>query len=137
MFSVAKLLLPISLSHSFWFTVFAQLVKSLSIDSSVFCKIVEPAPGVDLEGLEVARECLTEVFKLDSASINDVKSDVLVDIFSSLEASEDQKIKSDLSHRGTSDNAPGSSSSNEVRSANSIEASKLVYFLPFFFSKFI
>ncbi|XWS25144.1 hypothetical protein CRYUN_Cryun27aG0045300 [Craigia yunnanensis] len=90
-----------------------------------FLNSVEPAPGVDLEGLEVARECLTEVFKLDSASINDAKPDVLVDIFSSLEASDDQKIKSDLSHRGTSDNSPGSSSTHDVRSANSLDASKL------------
>ncbi|PPS11340.1 hypothetical protein GOBAR_AA09306 [Gossypium barbadense] len=85
----------------------------------------EPAPGVDFEGLEVARECLLEVFKLDSASINDVKSDSLVDIFSSLEASEDKKIKSDLSHRGTSDSDPCSSSACDVRSANSVEAAKL------------
>ena len=117
--------------------MFAQLVKSISNNSCVFCKIVEPAPGVDLEGLEVARECLTEVFKLDSASINDVKPDVLVDIFSSVEASEDQKIKSDLSHRENSDNTPGSSSAHDIRSANSLEASKLVFFLPSFFSKFI
>ncbi|XWS23747.1 hypothetical protein CRYUN_Cryun28dG0041700 [Craigia yunnanensis] len=86
---------------------------------------VEPAPGVDLEGLDVARECLTEVFKLDSACINDVKPDVLVDMFSSLEASEDQKIKSDLSHWENSDNTSGSSSFHDVRSANSLEASKL------------
>ncbi|KHG06880.1 Small glutamine-rich tetratricopeptide repeat-containing beta [Gossypium arboreum] len=90
-----------------------------------FLNSVEPAPGVDFEGLEVARECLMEVFKLDSASINDVKSDSLVDIFSSLEASEDKKIESDLSHRGTSDSDPCSSSACDVRSANSVEAAKL------------
>ncbi|KAG4194277.1 hypothetical protein ERO13_A06G044066v2 [Gossypium hirsutum] len=90
-----------------------------------FLNSVEPAPGVDFEGLEVARECLLEVFKLDSASINDVKSDSLVDIFSSLEASEDKKIKLDLSHRGTSDSDPCSSSACDVRSANSVEAAKL------------
>ncbi|XVE60332.1 hypothetical protein DITRI_Ditri05aG0120500 [Diplodiscus trichospermus] len=90
-----------------------------------FLNSVEPAPGVDLEGLEVARECLTEVFRLDSASINDVKPDVLVDIFSSLEASEDQKIKSDVSQGGTSDNVPGSSSAHDARSVNSLEASRL------------
>ncbi|XVF36901.1 hypothetical protein REPUB_Repub19eG0098800 [Reevesia pubescens] len=44
-----------------------------------------------------------------------------------MEASEDQKFKSNLSHRGTSDNtpAPGSSSAHDVRSANSLEASNL------------
>ncbi|XP_021284956.1 small glutamine-rich tetratricopeptide repeat-containing protein [Herrania umbratica] len=90
-----------------------------------FLNSVEPAPGVDLEGLEVARECLTEVFKLDSTSAKDVKPDVLVDLFSSLEASEDQKIKSDLSHRRSSDNAPSSSYAHDVTSNNSLKASEL------------
>ncbi|TYI82868.1 hypothetical protein E1A91_D05G251500v1 [Gossypium mustelinum] len=79
-----------------------------------FLDSVEPAPGVDLEGLEVARECLVEVFKLDSASINYVKPDLLIDIFSSLDESEDKKIKSDLSHRGTSDNATASLSAHDI-----------------------
>ncbi|KAK8580246.1 hypothetical protein V6N13_143363 [Hibiscus sabdariffa] len=78
-----------------------------------FLDSVEPAPGVDLEGLEVARECLAEVFKLNSASVNDAKPDVLIDIFSSLDASEDNKDKSDLSHRGTSDNATASPSAHD------------------------
>ncbi|KHG12584.1 Sgta [Gossypium arboreum] len=90
-----------------------------------FLDSVEPAPGVDLEGLEVARECLVEVFKLDSASINYVKPDLLIDIFSSLDESEDKKIKSDLSHRGTSDNATASLSAHDIVSANSLAALKL------------
>ncbi|KAA3453805.1 Sgta [Gossypium australe] len=90
-----------------------------------FLDSVEPAPGVDLEGLEVARECLVEVFKLDSASINYVKPDLLIDIFSSLDESEDKKIKSDLSHRGTSDNATASLSAHDIVSSNSLVALKL------------
>ncbi|XP_039070146.1 small glutamine-rich tetratricopeptide repeat-containing protein-like [Hibiscus syriacus] len=78
-----------------------------------FLDSVEPAPGVDLEGLEVARECLVEVFKLNSASINDAKPDVLIDIFSSLDASEDKKVKSEMSHRGASDNVTASPSTHE------------------------
>ncbi|KAK8642855.1 hypothetical protein V6N13_012183 [Hibiscus sabdariffa] len=78
-----------------------------------FLDSVEPAPGVDLEGLEVARECLAEAFKLNSASINDAKPDVLIDIFSSLDGSEDKKVKSDPSHRGASDNATASPSSHD------------------------
>lgn len=69
------------------------------------------------------------MFKLNPAFINDVKPDLLVDLFHSLEASEDQKIKSDLSPTGTSD-APGSSSTYDVRSANSLEVPELVSFPP-------
>ncbi|KAK9002742.1 hypothetical protein V6N11_060323 [Hibiscus sabdariffa] len=75
--------------------------------------VVEPTPGVDIEGLEVARECLAEAFKLDSTSINDAKPDVLIDIFSSLDGSEDKKVKSDLSHEGASDNATASPSAHD------------------------
>lgn len=35
-----------------------------------FSGTVEPAPGVDLEGLEVAKECLSEVFKIDASSVD-------------------------------------------------------------------
>ncbi|XP_062098958.1 uncharacterized protein LOC133804853 isoform X2 [Humulus lupulus] len=64
-----------------------------------FLTNVEPAPGVDLEGLEVARECLQEVFKLDSFPDGDqTKPDLLVDIFSSLATNTLQDNKSDLGH---------------------------------------
>ncbi|OMO55553.1 Tetratricopeptide-like helical [Corchorus olitorius] len=91
----------------------------------LYCITVEPAPGVDLEGLEVAGECLREVFKLDSASINDVKPDILVELFSSLEATKDQRIQSDFSNRGASDKVPSSSFPHDVNRANSMEASKM------------
>ena len=78
--------------------------------------IVEPAPGVDLEGLEVARECLTEVFKLDSPSADGQrKPDSLIDIFNSLQASDALGIKSDNAH---------SSSSAQNMDAKFSEASK-------------
>lgn len=81
-----------------------------------FLDSVEPAPGVDLEGLEVARECLTEVFKLDSPSADGQrKPDSLIDIFNSLQASAALGIKSD--------NAPSSSSARNM-DAKFSEASK-------------
>lgn len=45
--------------------------------------IVEPAPGVDLEGVEVAKECLADAFKLDLSVDRPEECDCLVDIFGS------------------------------------------------------
>ncbi|GAV71978.1 TPR_2 domain-containing protein/TPR_11 domain-containing protein [Cephalotus follicularis] len=51
-----------------------------------FLNYVEVGEGVDAEALEVAKECLTEVFKLNSPSLNHfAKPDSLIDIFTSLE----------------------------------------------------
>ncbi|KAL6525082.1 hypothetical protein OROMI_030675 [Orobanche minor] len=52
-----------------------------------FLNSVEPSAGVDSEALDVAKECLAEIFKIDQSSINSLSScDSLVDIFSSYEA---------------------------------------------------
>ncbi|KAF9608408.1 hypothetical protein IFM89_009774 [Coptis chinensis] len=54
-----------------------------------FLNSVEPTPGVDLEGLDVVRECLGEVFKLDPSSTNDrTEPGVLVKYFTTVDASE-------------------------------------------------
>lgn len=46
--------------------------------------IVEPAPGVDLEGLDVVKDCLEEVFKVNTSSSNDgIQPGLLADLFSS------------------------------------------------------
>ncbi|XP_018812531.1 small glutamine-rich tetratricopeptide repeat-containing protein isoform X2 [Juglans regia] len=64
-----------------------------------FLNSVEPAPGVDLEGLEVARECLTEAFKLNSSSVDDhIKPNLLVDLFHSLEANEHHEARTYTAH---------------------------------------
>ena len=45
---------------------------------------VEPAPGVDTEGLEVATECLVDVFRLGTRSGDEqVQPHLLVDLFTS------------------------------------------------------
>lgn len=91
------------------------LINSL-LDCNCLSFAVEPAPGVDLEGLEVARECLTEVFKLDSPFVDgQTKPDSLIDIFNSLEPRDTLEIKSD--------NGPSSSSAQNV-DAKFSEASK-------------
>lgn len=49
------------------------------------CLIVELGPGVDAEGIEVARECLAEAFKLNSFP-GTGDHDSLIQIFKSIEA---------------------------------------------------
>ncbi|KAI9200833.1 hypothetical protein LWI28_013864 [Acer negundo] len=104
----------------------AELKSKLQSDSPLsrrivrsfldFLNSVEPAPGVDLEGLEVARECLTEVFKLDSPSSDaETKPDSLIDIYKSLEAS---------GQGATAIGAPSSSSAHNVADVNISEDSK-------------
>ncbi|CAK9180678.1 unnamed protein product [Ilex paraguariensis] len=92
-----------------------------------FLDSVEAAPGVDVEGLEVAKECLAEVFQIDPSSVDSLpKVDSLIDIFSSPEATEWHEIKSDLSHdyQGFSADAPCSSSTQNAIDAGFAEAPK-------------
>lgn len=78
-----------------------------------FLNSVEPNSGVDLEGLEVAKECLSEAFNIDLLSVNRApKSDSLVDIFSSLVATEQHETKSDINHERFPANAPSTSSAH-------------------------
>ena len=50
------------------------------------CEIVEPSPGVDAEGIEVARECLVEAFKINNSASVTGEPDSLIDIFKSFDA---------------------------------------------------
>ncbi|KAL3845531.1 hypothetical protein ACJIZ3_002934 [Penstemon smallii] len=52
-----------------------------------FLQSVEPSAGVDSEALDVAKECLADVFKIDQSSLESQSNcDSLIDIFSSREA---------------------------------------------------
>ncbi|CAL1362327.1 unnamed protein product [Linum trigynum] len=54
-----------------------------------FLDCVEPAPGVDAESLEVARECLAGAFKLDVNSADDpIQPGLLVNLFRSLDSND-------------------------------------------------
>ncbi|KAG6776084.1 hypothetical protein POTOM_019587 [Populus tomentosa] len=79
-----------------------------------FLNSVEAAPGVDLEGLEVAKECVSDAFKLDSPTIDDdrLEPGLLIDLFRSLEANGLQKNKSDPSSGAAPVDAPTSSNNN-------------------------
>ena len=85
---------------------------------------------------------MAEVFQIDPSSIDGwEKSDLLVDLFDSREASEKQEYKSDLCHSTLSADAPSTSSveiaadapstsSAEIASAASEASQTLVYFSP-------
>lgn len=106
-------------------------MAKLRTDSPISCRIVrafldflnsvDPAPGVDLEGLEVATECLTQVFKIDQSSIDDQsKPDLLVDLFSSLDPSEKPGFKSKLSRESVSTDGSSTSSAQTVTNNNDL-----------------
>ncbi|KAL8059656.1 hypothetical protein ABFX02_03G101200 [Erythranthe guttata] len=72
-----------------------------------FLNSVEPSAGVDTEALDVARDCLVEVFKIDQSSLDTQSNcDSLVDIFS---ASSEARASPVVDNGGVSD-APTSSS---------------------------
>ncbi|XP_030528037.1 small glutamine-rich tetratricopeptide repeat-containing protein [Rhodamnia argentea] len=81
-----------------------------------FLSSVEPTPGVDVEGLEVARECLTEAFKVDLSSSDDdqIRPDLLVEMFKSLHSSEHRHNDSYFQSGRTSDNVSQTSSGSDI-----------------------
>ncbi|XP_042479846.1 small glutamine-rich tetratricopeptide repeat-containing protein-like [Macadamia integrifolia] len=84
-----------------------------------FLKSVEPTPGVDVEALEVATECLEEVFKLSQSSVDDqIEPGFLVALFHSLDKKK-HITKSDLVHGEVSleMGAPSTSSSDSSQNA--------------------
>ncbi|KAF8405718.1 hypothetical protein HHK36_007795 [Tetracentron sinense] len=90
-------------------------------------RAVEPAVGVDLEGLEVVRECLAEVFKINTSSIDDrTQPGLLVNLFSSVEANKEHEIKSDLSNVSVSVGAPSTSLAQNAGDSNLLDASTLL-----------
>uniref|UniRef100_A0A2C9U2Z5 Uncharacterized protein n=1 Tax=Manihot esculenta TaxID=3983 RepID=A0A2C9U2Z5_MANES len=88
-----------------------------------FLDSVEPAPGVDLEGLEVVRECLTEVFNIDSSPTEDcIQPGLVVDLFRSLAVNEPRKVN--LSHGDTPANTFSSSHAENAVDASHSETSR-------------
>lgn len=90
-----------------------------------FLDSVEPAPGVDDEGIDVAKQCLSEAFKIDPSSYAS-SSDSLVDIFSSGEAVDQSQINVDLRHDVSSSDAPSTSSGQKVVDAKDADGSHLL-----------
>lgn len=90
-----------------------------------FLSSVEPTPGVDVEGLEVARECLTEAFKVDLSSSDDdqIRPDLLVEMFKSLHSSEHQHSNSYLQSGRIPENVPRSSIAQTSSGPNILKSS--------------
>lgn len=66
---------------------------------------VEPSDGVDSEALQVAKDCLAEVFKIDHSLIGSQSNcDSLVDIFSSREETDRRFGNNGVSEGPTSSN---------------------------------
>ncbi|XP_019460585.1 PREDICTED: small glutamine-rich tetratricopeptide repeat-containing protein-like isoform X2 [Lupinus angustifolius] len=98
-----------------------------------FLNSVEPGSGVDVEGIDVARECLAEAFKLNNHESDDhANPDSLIDLFKSLDANNQcETIKPDIAppqQPHSVDAAAASSSSfspqNPAQTQNRSEAPK-------------
>ncbi|KAI7744421.1 hypothetical protein M8C21_017301 [Ambrosia artemisiifolia] len=89
----------------------SPLCRRIVLSFLDFLDSVEPGSVSDVESLEVAKDCLSEAFKIDSASTTSVpKSDSLVQIFSS-QTGQNSEIKADQireeSRASSTSNAPG------------------------------
>nr|CAD1838744.1 unnamed protein product [Ananas comosus var. bracteatus] len=94
----------------------AMVGKNPSSDSPISCRIVlafldflgsvELAPGVDSEALEVARDCLESAFRLNQVTTGErIRPGLLLDLFTSWEASEQQRLRSNLVSDGIQNKA--------------------------------
>ncbi|XP_042494696.1 small glutamine-rich tetratricopeptide repeat-containing protein-like [Macadamia integrifolia] len=89
-----------------------------------FLKSVEPTPGVDVEALEVARECLEEAFKVNQSSVDDrMEPGFLITLFHSLDKKK-HVTESDLGHGAFSLDTPSTSSSQITVDGSTADALK-------------
>ncbi|XP_020588573.1 small glutamine-rich tetratricopeptide repeat-containing protein 2 isoform X2 [Phalaenopsis equestris] len=88
-----------------------------------FLKSVEPAPGVDLEGLDVAKDCLEEVFKLNQAAREIVpESGLLINLFSSLKDDKQYKPVPHLGSVEVPNSSFAASDSQQVKDCNGLSS---------------
>ncbi|XP_031504295.1 uncharacterized protein LOC116266928 [Nymphaea colorata] len=89
----------------------SPLCRRIVLSFLDFLNSVEPAPGVDIEGFEVVRDCLEDIFGLDALAVDGPPNpNLLVDYFNSLE-----RKKQEIDFQNvvmTSDAATTSSSQN-------------------------
>lgn len=110
----------------FMFIVMLVLEVTISFSLVTFYLFfaVEPSPGVDPEGLEVAKECLLDVFKINHP-IDSQSSDSLVEIFRLKDSTEN---KSNSTHKQSSTNVPSTSTTmNKVHTNHAAASQYLVY----------
>ncbi|KAF6152768.1 hypothetical protein GIB67_004597 [Kingdonia uniflora] len=93
------------------------------LNGCTFPGTVEPAPGADLESLEVVKDCLHEVFKLNTSSVDEhTEVGSLVEYFSSFDANKRDEL--DLGHATTHVDPPSTSSTWDAKDANPSQAPK-------------
>nr|XP_010912050.1 small glutamine-rich tetratricopeptide repeat-containing protein [Elaeis guineensis] len=86
-----------------------------------FLKSVELAPGADSEALDVVRECLQEVFKVNSSTTADgIQPGFLSDLFASQEAGEQHSLRPD---RDSVAKSCATSSSQSIEDSKTLKAS--------------
>ncbi|URE36347.1 40S ribosomal protein S10 [Musa troglodytarum] len=88
-----------------------------------FLQSVELAPGVDSEAIDVVRDCLEDVFKLDSSSCEKICPGLLLDLFTSEEIGQHQ-LRSYLDSAAAEDTSHAKLCSPEAEDSETLEASK-------------
>ncbi|KAL3504164.1 hypothetical protein ACH5RR_034005 [Cinchona calisaya] len=106
-------------------TTESPLARRIALSFLHFLDSIEPASGIDEEGLEVAKECLAEAFKVDLSSVGtQFSSESLVDIFSSREAIGQCKSNANLCHEGPPGDYPSTSLAGNTADAHHAETSQ-------------
>lgn len=126
LFACPNLKLNLDLCNSWWFLFWKSFFFLKSSQIYLF-DAVEPSPGVDPEGLEVAKECLSDVFKI-SYSIDSPSSDSLVELFRLRESNEQRENKSNLTHNQFSTDVPSTSAALNKVDANHAAALQYLIF---------
>ncbi|CDP10905.1 unnamed protein product [Coffea canephora] len=101
----------------------SPLARRIAQSFISFLDSVEPASGVDAEGIEVAKECLSEAFKIELSSENQLNSESLVDIFSSWETVGRSNSNADLPHEVSPGDCASTSSAGNASDAHHLKPS--------------
>lgn len=96
-----------------------------------FYGVVEPSAGVDAEGIEVARECLVEAFRINSSSVTG-EPDSLIDIFKSFDANKQCGVSRSDCMKASSSSLSGQNASDDKSHPEASESMVNSYF-PFVF----
>lgn len=93
--------------------LFSKLTIGLNLAVYYLFVAVEASPGVDPEGIEVAKQCLSDVFKINYP-IDSPSTDSLVEIFRLKDVAEQCDNKSNLTHNQSTDARSTSAARDKV-----------------------
>ncbi|WOL03542.1 small glutamine-rich tetratricopeptide repeat-containing protein [Canna indica] len=86
-----------------------------------FLQSVELAPGVDSEAIDVVKDCLQDIFKLDSSTGENIRPGLLFDLFTSPGIGQCQKSKSNLESAATENISHIQPSSQKAEDCKALE----------------